>query len=106
MKYLLSTAWLAILPVVFSQHVDFPIQPHTSMAEAMSFCGGDAVVSCCKQAVYTPGIGPAIRGPLPGVVLNALDGGRGLQGVGLFEGCQDLSSNGESESCGDHGELG
>jgi hypothetical protein len=75
--------------------VKFSISGQTTMAQGKNACGNDAKLSCCNKATYTHDINTANTGPLAGVLANALGGGPGGDGLGLFEQCQDLGLNGE-----------
>ncbi|KAJ5450810.1 Hydrophobin [Penicillium daleae] len=56
-------------------------------------CGNDAVVSCCNKKSTTGSVTTANNGPLAGVLANAVGGGPGADGLGLFNGCNDLNLN-------------
>ncbi|CAL5867114.1 uncharacterized protein PFLUO_LOCUS1326 [Penicillium psychrofluorescens] len=74
-------------------NVKFPISPQTTLAQGNNACGNDAKLSCCNKATYTHDINTANTGPLAGVLANALGGGPGGDGLGLFGQCQDLGVN-------------
>lgn len=72
----------------------FPVGNQYTLGQAQAKCGNDAKVSCCNKVTYTHDINIANIGPLAGVLQNALGGGAGGGGLGLFGQCNDLSANG------------
>ncbi|KAJ5490718.1 Hydrophobin [Penicillium diatomitis] len=59
--------------------------------QASAKCGNDAVVSCCNKETVTGSVTSVNNGLLAGVLSNAIAGGPGSDGLGLFNGCSDLS---------------
>ena len=106
MKFFTTVACLAATTTALPQsgngvgnagnsNVKFPINGQTTLAQGKNACGNDAKLSCCNKATYTRDINTANTGPLAGVLANALGGGPGGDGLGLFEQCQDLGLNGK-----------
>jgi len=69
----------------------FPVPAGTTMQSAEAKCGTDAKVSCCNKTTYTHDITNDNSGLLAGVLQSAIGGGPGGDGLGLFDGCSDLS---------------
>ncbi|KAJ5612935.1 conidial hydrophobin Hyp1/RodA [Penicillium lagena] len=93
MKFFTTILCLTTIAVAQAGHsnVKFPVSPKTTIAQGQNTCGNDAKLSCCKRATYTHDINTSNTGPLAGVLANALGGGPGGDGLGLFGQCQDLS---------------
>ena len=66
--------------------------------QASAKCGNDAVVSCCNKQTVSGSVTNVNNGLLAGVLSNAIAGGPGSDGLGLFDGCSDLSLGGKSDS--------
>lgn len=73
--------------------VEFPLSKDVTFENAQAKCGNDAVVSCCNKKTVTGSVTDVNTGLLPGVLQNALGGGPGSDGLGLFNGCNDLNLN-------------
>ncbi|KAJ5578795.1 conidial hydrophobin Hyp1/RodA [Penicillium hispanicum] len=73
--------------------VKFPVQKGTTLQQAQAKCGNDAKVNCCNKATYTHDVTTTDKGLLAGVLQNALGGGPGGDGLGLFGQCNDISAN-------------
>ncbi|KAJ5676466.1 conidial hydrophobin Hyp1/RodA [Penicillium maclennaniae] len=73
--------------------VKFPVGNKMTMDQAQAKCGNDAKVSCCNKATYTHDITTVNHGVLASVLQNAIGGGPGGDGLGLFGQCNDISAN-------------
>ena len=74
--------------------IKYPVHKDWTIQQAQNTCGNGAKVSCCNKATYTHDIKTKNYGPLAGVLENALGGGPGGDGLGLFGQCNDLSLDG------------
>lgn len=75
--------------------VQYPVSKDVTFENAQAKCGNDAVVSCCNKKTVTGSVTDVNTGVLPGVLQNAIGGGPGADGLGLFNGCNDLNLNGK-----------
>ncbi|KAF3398175.1 Rodlet protein [Penicillium rolfsii] len=70
-----------------------PVPQDFTFEQADAKCGNDAVVSCCNKQIAAGPSSVENYGVLNGVLTNALGGGPGGEGLGLFNGCNDLNLN-------------
>lgn len=92
---LLFAATAMALPSGEGHGVEFPLSKDVTFENAQAKCGNDAVVSCCNKKTVTGSVTDVNTGLLPGVLQNAVGGGPGSDGLGLFNGCNDLNLNGK-----------
>jgi hypothetical protein len=90
---LLFAATAMALPSGEGHGVEFPLSKDVTFENAQAKCGNDAVVSCCNKKTVTGSVTDVNTGLLPGVLQNAVGGGPGSDGLGLFNGCNDLNLN-------------
>lgn len=74
---------------------EYPLSRDVTFQEANAKCGNDAVVSCCNKKSTTGDVTTLNQGVLANVLGSALGGGPGGDGLGLFNGCNDLNLNGK-----------
>jgi hypothetical protein len=74
---------------------EYPLSRDVTFQEANAKCGNDAVVSCCNKKSTTGDVTTYNKGVLANVLGSALGGGPGGDGLGLFNGCNDLNLNGK-----------
>ncbi|OOQ82796.1 Rodlet protein [Penicillium brasilianum] len=72
---------------------EYPLSRDVTFQEANAKCGNDAVVSCCNKKSTTGDVTTLNQGVLANVLGSALGGGPGGDGLGLFNGCNDLNLN-------------
>jgi hypothetical protein len=64
-----------------------PVGHGMTLDQAQAKCGNDAKVQCCNKVTYTKDITTFNTGILASVLQNALGGGPGGDGLGLFGQC-------------------
>jgi len=88
MKFFATALLLAATAVALPGNIQ-SIPKGMTVSQAQAKCGDNAKVSCCNKYTSNKDITTNNSGPLSGVLQSAL-----AQGLGIGEGCSDLSLNG------------
>jgi len=97
MKFLAITTFLATaLAVPSTPGESCPKDAgQVTLKQAQNKCGSQAKVSCCNKKIESGDSYNQNKGLLSGGILNGLLGGKGSEGLGVFDQCNELSVTGE-----------
>ncbi|BCR87742.1 uncharacterized protein ACHE_40306A [Aspergillus chevalieri] len=93
MKFLAITTFLATaLAVPSTPGESCPKDAgQVTLKQAQNKCGSQAKVSCCNKKIESGDSYNQNKGLLSGGILNGLLGGKGSEGLGVFDQCNELS---------------